>query len=412
MKKLNISNSIVLIISLGLLARIIALFFYGDAELKNEWSALLHNFKISGVYGYNVVINDYYAIPKFAELKEEVLPTAFMPPLYFFIIYFFDKLTNPLMNVTQLIIFFQIFLNLFSSIILYKIIKIYEDKFFSVLGCFVFTFFPLNIYAAVQISSITLQIFLIIYFLFFLIKIFKKTNNKYLLFFSFVSGLLILTRGEFFLFYILTLIYLLVFNKKKIKILLISSIICCITITPYLVRNYINFERIILTKSFGYNLLKGNNPNLIVEGDLKYIEQKFNREFLKIKSDNQYEMNLDNLYKEKAIENIKNNPIKYLKFYFMKVFAFIFIDINSSYPNYYNFFHIAPKILISLISLFGAILVIKEKKFFQFLSIFYFSNIFLFSIFFILPRYSLILLPIQLILSIPVLRRIKQKSFL
>ena len=123
-------------------------------------------------------------------------------------------------------------------------------------------------------------------------------------------------------------------------------------------------------------------------------------------------MNLDNLYKEKAIENIKNNPIKYLKFYFMKVFAFIFIDINSSYPNYYNFFHIAPKILISLISLFGAILVIKEKKFFQFLSIFYFSNIFLFSIFFILPRYSLILLPIQLILSIPVLRRIKQKSFL
>ena len=35
----------------------------------------------------NVVINDFFADPKFAENNEVVLPTVFMPPLYFYFIY-------------------------------------------------------------------------------------------------------------------------------------------------------------------------------------------------------------------------------------------------------------------------------------------------------------------------------------
>ena len=49
------------------------------------------------------------------------------------------------------------------------------------------------------------------------------------------------------------------------------------TISPYLIRNYQYFETFTLTKSFGYNLLKGNNPSYKVEGDIEIIE--------KIKSD-------------------------------------------------------------------------------------------------------------------------------
>lgn len=182
-------------------------------------------------------------------------------------------------------------------------------------------------------------------------------------------------------------------------------------ISPYLYKNYTLFKTITLTKSFGYNLLKGNTPNFKVEGDAIYIEKKHSRENLKIKTDNKYEINLDNYYKSQAIEYIKNSPTQHAKFYFIKLLSFTFFDINSSYANYYNVLHIFPKIILSISSLFGAIISLRKKGLFQYLSFFYFINLLLFSVFFILPRYSLILLPAQLILSIKLVKTLKRKLF-
>lgn len=180
-------------------------------------------------------------------------------------------------------------------------------------------------------------------------------------------------------------------------------------VSPYVVRNYINFNNFILTKSFGYNLLKGNNPEFKVEGNFKYIEEKYNRKELNIKSDVNYEINLDNLYKEKAIEYIYEDPSKFFSNYTKKVFAFLFLDLNSSYKNYYNFFHLFPKLLLSFTSIIGAIIVLRRKGFLQYLSLYFFSNILFFSIFFILPRYSLIMMPIQLLLTIEICKYLQRK---
>jgi 4-amino-4-deoxy-L-arabinose transferase-like glycosyltransferase len=411
MKKITYISPIVLILFFSFISRLIAGLYFADTDLKNEWALLIHNFNISGVYGYNVVLGDYYAIPKFADIGEKVLPSVFMPPLYFFIIYILDLISLNFFNTTKLLIFFQIIINIVSIILIYKITLKFENKFISLLICFLFAFFPLNIYASVQVSSITIQIFLLLGFLFFLQKLLKNKNNKNLFIFSIFSGLLILTRGEFFLFYFFTIIYFFVFNEKKLKTLIISIILTSLVISPYIIRNYMNFDTIVLTKSFGYNLLKGNNPSLKVEGDPIFIEEKFNRQNLKILSDKRYEINLDDYYKGKAINYLLESPIKYIKFYFHKVLSFIFFDVNSSYPNYFNFFHMIPKLIISLISFIGAIVALRKRGFLQYLSIFYFLNIFFFSIFFILPRYSLILLPIKLLLSIYILKKLIRKYF-
>ena len=171
-------------------------------------------------------------------------------------------------------------------------------------------------------------------------------------------------------------------------------------LSPYLYRNYNLFNELTLTKSFGYNLLKGNNPNFKVEGDAVFLENNFNRNSLKIKADQKYEINLDNFYKEKAKNFIYGDPVAYFNFYIKKVFSFIFLDLNSTYPNYYNPLHIVPKIIISILTLIGCIFLFKKRGFFQYLTFYYAFNIFLFSIFFILPRYSLILLPVQILISI------------
>ena len=141
------------------------------------------------------------------------------------------------------------------------------------------------------------------------------------------------------------------------------------------------------------------------------MEKIIKKEVKNIKLDNNYEFKLDNIYRQKALNFIRNNPTEYFKLYLLKIFSFLFFDINSTYPNYFNVFHIVPKIVIAITSLIGAIIAINKKGFFQYLSFYFFLNIFLFSVFFILPRYSLILLPVQILLSINFIKYLRGKFF-
>ena len=411
MSKLFNSFSIFHLLFLSLIIRIFAYYFYGDNELVNEWEVIIHNYEITNIFGIHVAVDEYVAETKLAEVGDRVLPSAFMPPLYYYFIYLIKYFASDLINIADLIIFTQITVSLISILIFFKILKLLIKKELIIFLTFIFAFFPINILAVSQISSVTLQIFFMVNFFYFLFKFENQKKIIYLVLFSIFSGLLILIRGEFFLFYFLTIIYYFFYLKVNFKAILVSIIITLLMISPYLYKNYTLFKTITLTKSFGYNLLKGNTPNFKVEGDAIYIEKKHSRENLKIKTDNKYEINLDNYYKSQAIEYIKNSPTQHAKFYFIKLLSFTFFDINSSYANYYNVLHIFPKIILSISSLFGAIISLRKKGLFQYLSFFYFINLLLFSVFFILPRYSLILLPAQLILSIKLVKTLKRKLF-
>tara|TARA_B100001939_G_scaffold340193_1_gene347948 strand:+ start:1107 stop:2351 length:1245 start_codon:yes stop_codon:yes gene_type:complete len=400
MKKIIIHKELLVILFTALILRIVLANFYADNILRNEWNMILHNHEISGVFGLNVVINEFLALPKLAEIGDKVLPTVIIPPLYLYLIYLVKLIFNNPSNIADIVISIQIFLSLFSILVFDKIIKLFSKKnSINIILLSIFSFFPMNVFAASQISSITLQIFLILNFFYFLFLFNYNKNIKNLLLFSFFSGLLILIRGEFFLFYFFTIIYFFLFIEKNIRFIMISFIVVSMLVTPYIFRNYQNFDKLVLTKSFGYNLLKGNNPSFKVEGDYEIIK-KIQISEKNIKTDNNYEINLDNLFKEKALEFIKEEPLSYIKLYFKKIFSFFFIDFNSTYPNYYNLMHLAPKITLSIVSLFGTVLAIKKRGNYQFLALYFILSVLLFSIFFILPRYNLILLPIQLILCL------------
>ena len=388
-KKIKFKFSILFfLILISFLARLIAVLFYGDTRIDNEWGILLNN-----LYNYKT-----YA---FYEFGNKLIPSSYMPPLYPFILLFLKIISFNKINILNLIFTFQILLSLISIYIFYKI----NEQFFSIktsiINSFIFSFFPLNIYAITQTSSITLQIFLSLLFLRYFFLTTTNTSNKNILIFSIICGLSLLTRGEFILILIPTLIYKLIFKKinilNLIKILLISFII----VSPYLVRNYINFEKIHIANVTGYALWKGNNPSLKVEGF-----ENFNK-FEDIKSklenipyDNFYETKRDNIFFKAAMKNILGEPDVYLLLYIKKIFSFYFFDINSSYKNYYHFMHIIPIALISILSLPGLVIFSRSKDFHQrYLIIYLVVYILIFSLFFILPRYKLAILPIQIILS-------------
>jgi|TARA_B110000444_G_scaffold230293_1_gene237407 hypothetical protein len=392
MKKLFYNISIVILSSL--IIRIFFFFNFSDLVLDNEWGILFHNLNTTGTLGLNVVINDLVAA-KHAEAGDTVLPSAFMPPLYVFYIYVINFFFSESINLVNLVILTQIVLACSSTFIFFKIIKKFFSYKNSILLSYLFSFYPLNVLASLQISSITLQLFLFLIFIFYFIVLVETKSYKNAFLLGVFSGLMMLTRGEFGIFFILSNLYLFFILKINYRKILICMLFSLLVVTPYLVRNYSNFDSIFLVKSLGYNLLKGNNPKAKAEGHHAIFES-INSD---LKINNNYEINLDDIYKSEAINIIKSEPFKYIKLYFLKMFAFIFIDLNSTYPNYYNIFHLVPKVALSVLSLFGGLLLLRKKGVLQHFTLFYFLSACFFSLFFILPRYSLMFLPIQILLG-------------
>ena len=199
-----------------------------------------------------------------------------MPPIYPFFLYLIQVTTSfEEINLLYAIIIIQIILSTYSIYLFYQLNQNFFSNKLSLINSIIFSFFPLNVYACGQISSINLQIIFSLLFLKFLLLLINKEELRNIIFFSIVSGLLILTRGEFILIFIIIILFS-IFSKKiklvnLVKIILIVSLV----ISPYVIRNYVHFNQVLLVKSLGYNLWKGNNEFSLVQGYENFDNYKF-----------------------------------------------------------------------------------------------------------------------------------------
>ena len=376
---------LIFLILISVFVRIPVIFVFGDVGLENEWKIIV----------YNLIEHGKLAYRSFDEFS---LPNLYMPPLYSFYLYFFSIFNLGEQSYILLILLSQILLASISVAIFYKINKFFFSKKMSFYSSLLFSFFPLHVYASSQISSISLQIFLIIIFFYFIFQLEKKRNFLSIFFISFTAGLLLLLRGEFAIILFFSLIYLFLFFKISIKNILLIFLITLITTSPYLIRNIVTFKTFTITKSFGYNLWKGNNSNSTVSGSY-LIDNNLQKQIDKVQINKFYQINLDKIFLDEAIKNISEKPKRYLILFSKKVASFIFIDINSKESNYYNPLHYLPVLLIGITSVIGIILSDKKSHKLNYLILIFFINILIFSSFFILARYKLIILPVQIIFS-------------
>ena len=236
-KKIYFLSSLIVF---SFLLRLISIYFYRDTDLNslnvNEWNILLQNL---------IKYKSY----SFYTFDDQLIPSVYMPPLYPFFLYLI-KMTSSLegLYLLNLIIFVQIILSTYSVYIFYQLNQNFFSTRISLINSIIFSIFPLNIYACGQISSINLQIILSLLFLKFLLSLIDNKKIINLVFFSIISGLLILTRGEFILIFVITILFGFYYKKIKlnnfIKIILIVSLV----ISPYLIRNYVQFNQVILVK--------------------------------------------------------------------------------------------------------------------------------------------------------------------
>jgi hypothetical protein len=253
-----------------------------------------------------------------------------------------------------------------------------------------------------------LYIFLATLFYYYFFQIVKKQNILSIIIFAFLGGLLILTRREFIAILILSSFFLFIFFKLPIKKIFLIFLIAIITTSPYLIRNILIFERITIQAGFGYNVWKANNPNSKVEGSA-VIDNNLQKRIDKIPKDKFYRIKEDKIFLEEGLEYIKENPKRYISLYFKKIIAFLFIDTDSSEPNYYNIFHYMPVLLLGATSLLGICFSNKKSCKLNYLILIFTFYVITFSFFAILPRYKLAIVPFQIIFTNILITYIKKK---
>ena len=408
------NKGIKLLIFLFLLSvsiRIPIILIYGDTSLEHEWKFLVQNLILHGQLAYE-------------SFGEFLLPNLWMPPLYAYYLYVFSFIGLENQNYILLILSTQVLLASISVVVFYKINELFFSKRLSFYSSILFSLFPLHAYTCSQISSITLQVFLYICFFYFFFQICKTKKNSSIVIFSILAGLILLLRGEFQVIFLLSVIYLFLFYKISIKKTLLIFSITLITISPYLTRNFLIFEKITLVETFGYNLWKGNHPyamkNSLVEGSEIYDgylpEQSIQvvdgfRILNTITKDKFYRFNFNKFFLNQAIKNIKKEPGRYLILYLKKIASFLLIDIKSSEPNYYNPLHYLPVLFLGITSLIGISLSDKKSYELNYLILILFAIVLIFSTVSILPRYKLTILPLQIIFTNVLIKYMKEKFF-
>jgi len=405
-------NILFLLFSVSFIVRLAIVLIYGDTSLDHEWKHLVNNLIVHGQLVYE-------------SFDGFLLPNLWMPPLYPYYIYIFSFIGLEGQNYVFVVLLSQILLASISVIMFYKINKIFFSQKLSFYSSLLFSLFPLNVYACSQISSITLQTFLFLFFIYFFFRFSEEKSFLFAFALSFVTGLMFLLRTEFVAIFALSVVYLFIFFKIPIKKILFVILITVITASPYLIRNYLIFEKITLTQSYGYILWKGNHPyamkNSLAEGSEEFDENLRKKKarivdgFIvldAIPRDKYYRFKFNQFFLDQTITNIEKDPLGNFIFFIKKVLTFLFIDIKSSEANYYNPLHYIPVLLLGIASLFGIGFSNKKSYKLNYLIIIFFAFVFIISTTSIIPRYKLIILPLQIIFTNVLIESIRKKNSL
>ncbi len=387
----NKTNLYFFIFLISAISRSIIAYFFGDRVLENEWGVLVYN-----LYNFGE-----FSLLKFNDL---FIPNLWMPPIYGYFIYIHALIFGLNDNLITSVIITQIILSSLTSVIFFKLLLNFFKKKLSLFGAITFSLFPIIIFAPSQISSVTIYLFLFISFFFLFFRLTKNQSNKNLILVAIISGVLMLTRRDFILIYLFSIFFLILFFKADFKKMILLFLLTTLTISPYLIRNYFAFDKVIIHSGFGYNLWKSYNPEAKVEGTLEGIyDNDLKQKIDKIEKNILYRINHDKIFLNTAKKFILDDPSRYINLFFKRIYSFYFFDNNSSQKNYYSFFHIYPNSIIAILSIFGLIVCSKKNKEYNYLILSLILLILVYSSFSILPRYKIYILPFQIILSLSLL---------
>jgi hypothetical protein len=368
-----------------LLCVLIILFsIFFDSNLVFEWADIVYNLEKNGRYVY---------------LNRD---SAYMPPLYPYLIYLFRILSKLnglyLLHLCLLIAsFLLLILVLNDSLTIYinSIKKINNNRIkkFSPLFAFSFFIYP-PIFHGFTINSIFgISTFLYILYIYQLQKIYKNRSFKNLVFIGLVSGLMTLCRSEFlYVGPIITFLMIIRLSKGVVSIskqMITVSLSIILVLTPWIYRNKIVLGAPVISTAKYYNLVRGNN--LSKQKIPPVTPEELYPELLEYKIS---EVDQEEFLKGKFYDYVQNHPVNFLKGIYIKFSNFFFsyypVD-GEKYHGDFKQYLIYPwlAMLIFVFYILIKSIVLRNDIYIQTLLLSFLLYALIHSLVQVLPRYNL-----------------------
>jgi len=258
------------------------------------------------------------SLSQFSGFRIGGVPTAFVPPLYPFVLAIVYFLFKP--NYYMALIIFQLILSLGTVYLIYELGQIiFKSRQIGLLaGYLVVANFSYNFVACFAWME-TLYIFMLVLFFYYLcsqIGKIKTFNLKWDLILGTLFGLIILCRSVFLAYlaaFIIGLLYLCKNFYVAISQYLIILAVACLIFMPWIVRNYIVFERFIpVNAEMGYVFYSGNKNLYSSNQDKKLNTLIHTKEFAQA----------DGQLAKEGVKGIFSQPAKLLNNFASKSFSF------------------------------------------------------------------------------------------
>ena len=228
------------------------------------------------------------------------------------------------------VVIFQILVSLCVCVVVFDIGRRVANETIGLLAAFLCAIHPgLIVYATGKLHPLSLDAFFIALTLWAFIYLAESLNVKRSLLAGFIIGLCILTRSTIVGFIPVGILWL--FKKLKTYgmkafIINVSIVVLTIvaTISPWVIRNLYFHKTFVLTTSADMEVLwRGNNPNATGSSYLssgKRVIQKDKALYQELISTD--EMGQRNIFRREAFKFIRENPGKFVRLYFKKLYYF------------------------------------------------------------------------------------------
>lgn len=232
----------------------------------------------------------------------EVGSTAYKLPVYPLflsaIIYLFPK------NAFESIIIIQHIIYFFIPILFILIARLFNAEKIGILTGFIFLFSPAYFFYSniIEVTNVFIPVLLI--WIYFYLKIYLKnykTNYIYILF-SLITAILFLTQIVVVPISILLIIYLLISKKLNFKNWISIVVFSSVFYSPWVIRNYIVFDRFIPTKTpVWQNIYLSYTSSVNILDDVKLISDKNSEEIFRLRR-HVSEFEMEKIYKRETLK--------------------------------------------------------------------------------------------------------------
>jgi len=349
-------------------------------------------------------------------VEGKLLPSAYMPPAYSFILAGFFLLFGKTSLIFFIIQFLHCLFSVVTCVLIYFIAREIFNRTVAVFSTIAVSLYPPFLYINSQIHPIPIYMMLYCLVFFLLINLRRRPSVKLSIFSGIFSGVLVLFRPEFLLYSIILAIWIFfnVLGRIRIKLALVYLLITAAIILPWCTRNFLLFNRFTTNTALGTYLVRGWNENATGTGRDSWPSKKgtilpisIEEKIGEIEPTKDFEAKMDSLLFKEGVSYIRSNPRKAVVLALKKIYYFWWFD-----PTHYATRHplyLGPWIAILPFFIIGIVFSLKQAARFSLFYIYFTMPMLqaLFSI--VLPRYRMTAEPFIIIFAVYALYCLRDK---